>query len=176
MKSVRKARFGDYVGTFVLCALFWLLLTWSFNLQELIAGALVSLAVSLFAARFFVHENGFWLLNPIRFLALLFYYIVVFFIELIKANVDVAFRALSPKLPIKPGIVKVPVGLKSEYGKASLADSITLTPGTITLDVAEEGDQTYFYIHWLNVTELDRTKAGDIIKGTLEKWCGRIWK
>lgn len=175
MKDIRKARFGDYVSTFVFCATFWLLLTWSFDLQELVAGALVSLAVSLFSARFFICEKSFWLYNPVRFFYFILYYVIIFIVELIKANVDMAFRALNPKMPIKPGIVKVPVNLKSDHGRSALADSITLTPGTITLDIAEEGDQTYFYIHWINVTSTDQKTAGDRIKGTLEKWCGRVW-
>lgn len=176
MKSIKKASLPAYVSTFVLCMLFWLLITWSVDVQELIAGALVSLAVSLFTARFFIHEKAFWFFNPVKLLTLALYYLIIFPIELVKANCDVAFRALNPRLPIKPGIVKIPVGLKTDYAKAALADSITLTPGTITLDIEDEGDKCWYYIHWINVSEEDRVKAGDVIKATLEKWCGRIWQ
>ena len=57
-----------------------------------------------------------------------------------------------------------------------LANSITLTPGTITMDIAEEDGKSYFYIHWIDVAETDREKAGEVIKGRMEKWIGRIWK
>jgi len=58
-----------------------------------------------------------------------------------------------------------------------VANSITLTPGTITLDLDEdEAGRNYYYIHWVDVIETDREKAGEIIKGTMEKWIGRIWK
>ena len=96
---------------------------------------------------------------------------------LIKANLDVAFRSLSPRLKINPGIVKVPVGPESDYGQAMLANSITLTPGTITMDAAEDEEgRTWFYIHWINVTETDSEKAGEAIKGSLERGVKRIWK
>ena len=96
--------------------------------------------------------------------------------ELIKANWDMARRALSPKLRINPGIVRVPVDVPTEYGKTMLANSITLTPGTITMDIDESGGQTWYYIHWIDVQETERTAAGEMIKGRMEKWVRRIWK
>ena len=57
-----------------------------------------------------------------------------------------------------------------------LANSITLTPGTITMDIAEQDGKSYYYIHWIDVAETDREKAGEIIKGRMEKWVRRIWQ
>ena len=77
------------------------------------------------------------------------------------------------------GIIRVPAdkGLTSEYGLAMISNCITMTPGTITVDVAEDEEgNNYYYVHWIDVAEMDREKAGDIIKGTMEKWIGRIWK
>lgn len=174
---MKKASFPAIISTSILCFGFWLLITASLEPQEIIAGAVVSIAVAVFSAGFLIHGKAFYLFNPIRFLALLFYCLIIFMWELIKANLSVAFCALKPgKLNINPGIVKVPVDLKSDYGLAMLANSITLTPGTITMDVTEQNDKTFFYIHWLNVTERDSVKAGDAIKGTLEKWTGRVWQ
>ena len=170
-----KTKFPAVISTFILCFVFWLLLTWNFDTQELVAGAIVSLAAALFCARFFIHEKAFWMLNPAKFGAL-FVYIFVFLGELIKANVDVARRSLGGCTDVNPGIVKVPVDLDKEYGQAMLANSITLTPGTITLDVAEQEGKTYYYIHWIDVAETDREKAGEIIKGRMEKWVRRIWQ
>ena len=108
---------------------------------------------------------------------MIWYSVIIFGWELIKANVDVAKRALKPgPLNIHPGIVKVPVDLTSEYGISMLANSITLTPGTITMDIAEDRKgRKWFYIHWIDVAEQDPEKAGDAIKGTMEKWIRRIW-
>ena len=48
--------------------------------------------------------------------------------------------------------------------------------GTITMDVAEEDGQTYYYIHWIDVQKPSGKEAGDAIKGTLEKGLRRVWK
>lgn len=171
-----KTKGSAVISTFIVCFLFWLLLTFSVTPRDLILGVLVSLGAALFSARFFIHEEAYHLYNPIRFLRMLFYFLVTFMGELIKANWDVAKRALSPDIKVNPGIVKIPTETKSEYEQAMLADSITLTPGTITMDIAEEEDRTYLYVHWIDVTELDREKAGDAIKGKLEKSIRRIWE
>ncbi|MGI5976898.1 MAG: Na+/H+ antiporter subunit E [Candidatus Limivicinus sp.] len=172
---MQKTRFPAVVSTFIVCYIFWILINWNFSVQELTAGAVVSLAVALFSARFFIHEKAFWLFNPAKFFSLVAY-IPVFLVELVKANVDVAKRCFGGCKNINPGIVKIPVDLKSEYGKVMLANSITLTPGTITMDIAEEEGQTYYYVHWIDVKAPGGKEAGDAIKGTLEKWVGRIFK
>ena len=181
---MRKATFTDILSTAVLLYVFWLLITGQLvslckgdpNAQVLIIGAVVAIAVALFSARFFIHESSFYLYNPVKALTLVAYCLGAFLVELAKANIDVAKRALNPKLPINPGFVKVPSDMKSEYGRAMLANSITLTPGTITMDVTEEDGQTYYYIHWIDVASQDPKEAGDAIKGTLESWVRRIWK
>ena len=172
---MRKTTFPAVLATFVVCFLFWVLLTWSFTVQELAAGAVVSLAVALFSARFFIHEKAGWFFTPLRFLKLLGYWIFLFPVELVKANVDMARRCFTGCTDINPGIVKVPVGLKSDYGQAALANSITLTPGTITMDVAEQEGQTYYYIHWIDVTASGE-EAGEAIKGRLEKGLKGVWE
>ena len=181
---MKKAKFSAVLSTAIVCYLFWLLITGQLvelfkgepSAQVLIVGAIISIATALFSARFFIHKNAFYLLHPVRLLTLVFYCLPIFLWELTKANIDVAKRALSPKLKVNPGIVKVPVELTSEYGQSMLANSITLTPGTITMDVVEEKGKTYYYIHWIDVASTDGKEAGDMIKGTLEKWIGRIWK
>ncbi len=171
-----KTKFPAVVSTFVVCYAFWVLLTWTFTVQELAAGAVVSLAVALFSARFFIHERAFWLFNPVKLGSALLFWLILFPVEMIKANVDVAKRCFGGCKNVNPGIVKVPVDLKSDYGQAALANAITLTPGTITMDVAEEDGQTYYYIHWIDVTKPSGQEAGDAIKGTLEKGLRRVWE
>lgn len=173
---MQKMRFPAVISTFIVCFAFWVLLTWSFEIQELAAGAVVSLAVALFAGRFFVHAKSFWFFNPVKLVNLIIYVLFIFPVELIKANWDVAKRCFGGCKNVNPGIVKVPVDLESDYGQAMLANSITLTPGTITMDIAEEEGQTYYYIHWIDVTAPSGKEAGDAIKGTLEKGVGRIFK
>ena len=170
-----KTKFPAVISTFVLCMAFWVLITWSFKVEELAAGAVVSLAVALFSSRFFIHEKAFWLLNPVKFFGLIAY-LFIFLWELIKANCDVARRVYGGCKDVNPGIVKVPVDVKSDYGRSMLANSITLTPGTITMDIAEEEDgQAYYYIHWIDVSAESGESAGKAIKGTLEKGVRRVF-
>lgn len=172
---MRKTTFPAVISTFVLCMAFWILLTENLSVEELAVGAVVSLAVALFSARFFIHEKAFWLLNPAKLFGLIAY-VFIFLGELIKANLDVAKRCYGGCKNIKPGIVKIPVDVKSDYGRSMLSNSITLTPGTITLDAVEEDGKAYYYIHWIDVASSDPNEAGEMIKGTLEKGVRRVFE
>lgn len=174
---MQKTKLPAVVATFVVCYVFWILLTWSFAVQELVAGAIVSLAVALFAARFFIHEKAGWLAQPAKFFSCLGFWLVTFPIELVKANVNMAKICFGGCKDINPGIVKVPTAMKSDYGLAAVSNSITLTPGTITMETAEDGDgQNWLYVHWINVEQTDPEKAGEAIKGTLERGLRRVWQ
>ncbi|HDQ14664.1 MAG TPA: Na+/H+ antiporter subunit D [Sediminispirochaeta sp.] len=137
---------GIILLTIVLTAV-WLLLTGSFAAEELIVGGFV-LALSLILFRRYYELFG-GLRFSLKALALLPAYLILFVWELIKSNIDVASRVLRPSLPINPGIVKVKTDLKSDVGKLVLANSITLTPGTLTIDV----DDDFLYIHWIDVKD-----------------------
>ena len=121
---MKKASIPAVISTAVICYIFWLLISGGLvalckgtpDVRNMIVGLVVSIFVGLFSAKFFIHENSFYLWNPARLVQLLIYCIFIFPVELFKANLDVALRALNPALPINPGIVKVPVDLKSEYG------------------------------------------------------------
>lgn len=84
-------------------------------------------------------------------------YLLTFLIALFKANIDMARRILSPRLPINPAIVLVKTELKSPLGKLLLANSITLTPGTLTVDVLADSLQ----IHWV-----DSSPGEDLVHAT----------
>ena len=175
---MQKTKLPAVVATFVVCFAFWILLTWSFSAQELIAGAVVSLCVALFAARFFIHKKAGWLANPAKFFSCLGFWLCIFPVELWKANVNMAKIVFGGCKNVNPGIVKVPTAMKSDYGVAAVSNAITLTPGTITMEVAEDPQEqrNYLYVHWINVEETDPAKAGEMIKGTLEKGLRRVWQ
>lgn len=170
----------SFLATFLLTYIFWLLfLMQDFNIlnlgmQELITGIVVAVVVSIFCKSFFVQEDGFWIFKKFRIVNLLVF-IPVYLYELIKANWDVAKKALSLKIKIKPAIVKIQTNLKSDWGLAMLSNSITLTPGTITMDIYEENNKNYLYIHWLEAETDDMKKASKIIKGKFEKYIRRIF-
>jgi len=139
----------------------WIALTNSFDWQELLVGGLVAMLISLIAVYIYRNDKSKTSLNPIK----IIHYIIIFFKNLIISNIDVARIVLNPKLPINPGIVKIKTALDTDFKKLILANSITLTPGTITLEILDD----HLFIHWINVTTDDMNKASDIIKGDFEK-------
>ncbi|MFA5156791.1 MAG: Na+/H+ antiporter subunit E [Candidatus Omnitrophota bacterium] len=153
------------VVTFFVCVILWLLLTFPPDRQELFAAVLVGLLAALLMGDMFTSKAGRWV-SPKRW-RWFAVFIAVFIWECIKANFDVAIRILSPRLPINPGIVKVKTSLKSETGLTFLANFITLTPGTFTVDVDKENG--YLYIHWIDVKTQDVEKATRIIVSKFER-------
>jgi len=152
-----------YVATAGVLFCLWLLLTSTSDVQELVAGVAVGLLVAGLGYHGFT-KRGVRIFSPRR-LVHLAIYLPVFFWEMIKANFDVAYRVVHPRMPIRPGIVAIKTELRSDIGKLFLANSITLTPGTLTIDVCGE----YLFIHWINVKDEDVEKASELIGGRFEK-------
>jgi multicomponent Na+:H+ antiporter subunit E len=150
--------------------LVWVLLTGTLQTPSLIAGFIVSLLVMAASAHLFTDYTAKWL-EPKRYFYY-FKYIVVFVMECFKANIDVAWRVIQPDMPINPGIVKVKTKLKSEAALTFLANTITLTPGTFTIDI--DGEEGVLYIHWIYIKEEDMLKATEIIVKKFEDTIARI--
>jgi multicomponent Na+:H+ antiporter subunit E len=147
----------------------WILLTSSLQIATILVGVVVSLIIALLfgiKAEVFGEIN----LNPKSIINLIAY-TFVFIWELIKSNIDVARRVLSPSLPIKPGIVKVKTKLKSKTGRMVLANSITLTPGTLSIDIKDE----FIYVHWIDVKNCDLQCATEEIVKKFEKYLEVIY-
>jgi len=161
---------------FVLALIVWVLLVWPFtpsgiDYQSMLAGIIVSFFVAIVFGELFTE-------SPHKFLALKRYfwaicYIPMFLWACLLANLDVAYRVLHPRLPILPGIVKVKTKLRNKSAITALANSITLTPGTMTVAVDEDG---YLYIHWINVKTKDIQKASEIIVRRFETVLERIFE
>jgi multicomponent Na+:H+ antiporter subunit E len=137
--------------------------TSSFAAHELLVGALVTMLMSYLGIRLFTCCN-LSILSPVKIFWMV-YYLGVFIKALIVANFDVARRVVSPSLPINPGIVKFKTKLTTNFSKMVLANSITLTPGTLSIDVIDDT----FYIHWIDVQTTDPEKAFTEIAESFEK-------
>lgn len=149
---------------FVAGALLWLLLTGSFDYQEIIAGLLVAGVATALSAKYAPVVGGL-LLTPAAPLHML-KYLGVFFVALINSNLDVAKLVVAPSLPINPGVVRVRTTLKSDLGRLLLANSITLTPGTLTVDVEDDT----LLIHWIDCPAgVDMDEATRLIAADFEK-------
>ncbi len=98
---------------------------------------------------------------------------VIMMFRILESSVRVARNVMF--MDINPGIVKIKTDLNSDTGITVLANSITLTPGTLTLDVRRKLGETYLYVHWIDVETLNREKAGEEIKGDIEEWLKKIF-
>ncbi len=161
---------------FVPAFIIWILLTWPFvdgkiDLQVVAAGLIASVIVAVLFHEILPEEHHVFI-SPLRIFWFLVY-VPVFFYYVFKANLDVVYRALHPKMPIKPGIVKIKTTLKTESGITALANSITLTPGTLTVDLTDDG---FLYIHWINVKSDDVELATKYIAQRFEWFLKKIFE
>lgn len=161
---------ANRIFQFLIIFILWLLLTWSLQPQELIVGLALSLLLSLLLHDIFLQGSQ-KLVQPTRYFWFLIY-LPIFFYYVVVANLDVAYRVLHPDMPIRPGIVKVRTSLTSDMGRTFLANSITLTPGTLTVDII--GD--HLYIHWINITTEDPQEETAIIVRRFERILRRIFE
>ena len=155
-----KSQFRDQIILFFTLLTFWLMLNGTLATDNLIVGILVSLCITLFFSKGLSLFTEFRT-TPQAFIAGVQYYIY-FFKELVISNIKLAAIVLNPSLPIKPGIVKVRTKLKSKMGRLMLANSITLTPGTLTMEIRDE----WIYVHCVTVdsAEIDEATA-EIVAG-----------
>lgn len=149
----------------------WTMLNWVPDKQHLIVGIFVACAVTFLTADLFEKKPS-KLKNPLRYLYFILY-VPLFLWECIKANFDVAYRVLHPARPLKPGIVAIKTSLKSDMGITFLANSITLTPGTMTVGIDRE--RGLLYVHWISVKGTDIETATRYVSERFEKILKRIF-
>jgi len=163
------------IATFLASFIVWCLLTcpwaheagwdWHNTVVGLVAAALVAI---IFSDALAIHPSRF--VNPVRWFWFAAY-IPVFVYYCLVANLHVMYLVLHPDLPISPGVVKVKTRLVSEAARTALANCITLTPGTLTVDVTSDG---YLYVHWLVVESTEMKAATHEIVERFEGWLERI--
>jgi len=166
-----------FLITTVVAYLVYLLLTigsgavglWSS--AELITGAVLAVVVGAVLKNRFIGTD-LRMVNPLRWFTFLAY-LFPFFLAMAKANIDVAYRVITGR--INPAIVKINPKLKNDTSITLLANSITLTPGTLSVDVDPKTNE--LYVHWINVhPEVLRDMPRDYhpICGTFPDWARRI--
>lgn len=158
---------------FILAFFVWSVLCWAADWEHLLVGGLASFLVAFIAGDLFVNRPRLWL-QPKRYFYFFFSYLPFFLWECLKANIDVAYRVLHPGRPINPGIVKVKTKLVTDTALTFLANSITLTPGTMSLDIDRENG--VLYIHWIDVKAKDVTEASKIIVERFEQILKKVFE
>jgi multicomponent Na+:H+ antiporter subunit E len=128
--------------TFIMVYLFWMLLTFSLSADELLLGAAVSLTVTYVSREFLFTKTRARALHPLRWANALVY-LAVFLWEEIVSHLDVAWRVITGR--VNPAIIKVNADLDTDVGRTMVANSITLTPGTLTVRVGGKN----LFVHWI---------------------------
>lgn len=154
----------QYFTIFGISFFLWLLLVGDLNSAELIAGLMVAGVAGIFALEKSAVFDG--LLFKVQAPFHLLSYLLIFLLALLRSNLDMARRVLSPSIPLNPGLVRVKTTLESDLGKLLLANSITLTPGTLSVDV--EDDE--ILVHWIDCpVDCDTDMATQAIAASFEK-------
>ena len=143
----------------ILLTFVWVALTGDFSIENYIFGFFLNFHI-LWLISVKRKRSKYFLIVPKVIILLLF-----FLYELIKANLEVAYEVITPKLNMTPGIVMVPLDVKSDIGITVLANMISLTPGTLSLDVSN--DRKVLYVHAMYITDREEFIAS--IKNGFEK-------
>jgi len=158
-----------FLITFLTLFAGWLLFTWSLDPGSILAGVLSSLLVSALTYSIFIDESEAELRAHLPRL----HYLAVFAAVLVFNMYIASFRVLLQILRgnINPGIVHFRTRLKTDIARVALASSITLTPGTITLDL----DDDHLVVHWLDARTTHSRYAGKLIVGAHERLLKKVW-
>jgi len=143
----------------ILLAISWMLLSGELNAETFIEGIIIGFII-LWVSKSALGGSKYFNKIPLA-IKFIFYFIK----ELIKANMIVAYDIITPKDYMKPGIVAIPLDAKTDLEITLLANLITLTPGTLSLDVSN--DKKTLYIHGLYVN--DKESFTRELKDGLEK-------
>ncbi|MCK5216857.1 MAG: Na+/H+ antiporter subunit E [Methanosarcinales archaeon] len=149
--------------TFLILFTFWILLSAHFDILHVGSG-IVCCAIVAYASHdlLFTGTQNHGLTKTTRFIS----YLPWLTYQIVIANIDVARRALSPSMPIDPHIFTFKTKLKSDVARTTLANSITLTPGTVTVDIIDD----LFYVH-----AIAKEPAEDLLEGTMERKVAHIF-
>lgn len=159
----------QFVNLWLTLFIIWLIANSTLALDSAITGLVISALIALAFATFArVYSVIRWSPTVIYYYLM---YLTIFLIELVKANVSVMLLVFSPRINIKPAIVEIKTELKSPIGRLALANTITLTPGTLVVDI--KGDS--LFIHWINISTTDPVEATEAIAGRFEKYLKVIY-
>lgn len=143
----------------------WIIFQGRITSEIVVTGALISIVLDLFIRKILRLNLTFSnLLKTLRILPEILVYFIVLVIEIVKANMAISRLVLAPQIEVEPCLVKFKTRLKSEAARVAFANSITLTPGTITVSL--EGDK--LLVHALN-REIAHGLEGSVFEKLLER-------
>jgi len=135
----------------LLFAVLWVFVSGpAFTPVDLLGSFLVGVAVGFPVAYVFrrLYEEEIEITQPITAVPYIVLYVLYFLKEIVIANVDVAYRVLVPGATLEPQVILVPLRVQTALGVTTIANSITITPGTVTLD--HDPDENALYVHMID--------------------------
>ncbi|MBS3811925.1 MAG: Na+/H+ antiporter subunit E [Halanaerobiales bacterium] len=164
------------IATFTITLIVWIILTSKITVDILIVGTIVSL-ITTFLYNDLLFRKSNRKKSLIDLLKQFFYiilFIPVFFYEAFIASLKVSRHVFEKEPSFTPGIIKVKTKLTNITALTILANLITLTPGTLTLDF--DMKERAFFIHWIDVTTLQQAEARKETIERFENWLGVIFQ
>ncbi len=158
-----KGNIKSYIYYFLLLFAFWIILSLQFTLEIAVVGSVIVLFIMGYTKDMLFTPQETNLFN-VKKILLFLKFIGILLIEILKSNIQVAKIVLSPSLPIEPSFIRVPRTFKRDFDKVIYANAVTLTPGTLTVDVDEDG----FLIHALT-REAAEGLDGSIIEKSIRE-------
>lgn len=148
-ENINKSKFKHYSILFIVLFSFWFLLSGVTDTKFLIIGLVTALIATWVTGPLLqlpsTDGKGFFYAFDLPYLKYVGYWAWLIK-EIIKANIDILKILINPKMPINPRVIKFKKSMKNPLAHVTLGNSITLTPGTVTMDI--EGEDTYI-IHAL---------------------------
>lgn len=155
-----------YVPLAAVFGVIWCFVHGTFSLNSIIFGLLIGLLTIRPFKFLYRPESDFKLFTPSNRIISIIRYFMVLIKEIIKANIVVAKIVTKSKIDIKPGIIAVPIRCKTDLGITGIANTITLTPGTITVDISN--DKSILYVHCIDASDPEAVCAS--VRDDLEKY------
>ncbi|OYT38473.1 MAG: cation:proton antiporter [Desulfurococcales archaeon ex4484_58] len=165
-------RIGSLIVVGLLVFVTYIVFSGSVSTYDLVAGIVSAIIIGTIFSEFVVKNPG-KVFNPVRWAWLIAYAIYYFFVAEVRAHLDVMYRIIHPRTPVKPGIIMVPYEVESDYAITSVANSITNTPGTVVVDIDPE--KKVYYVHWINVKSTKPEEARKYISLTFEKYSKKVF-
>lgn len=156
----------------IIAFIIYVVYTGSLRIYDIVTGIIVAVIVGSALSSMLVDD---WRksLDVRRLMYLIKYILRYFLIDEMKAHISVIKVGLSPKMSIRPGIVRIPVTSKSDYALTLLSISITNTPGTVVVEVNKE--KGVIYVNWINVTSANPIECYERIAQIFDDYARRIF-
>lgn len=169
-------KFLKFFVTFIFSMIIWFLLKDKLSSESVAIwiGVFISIITAIITRNHFINNRPLWLLNLRRVYVFVFYIPILIF-GWIKQGLKQSWSVITNKYD-GDVVVKIPTKIKSNFGMLLLSSAISVSPGTLIMDIEdnEENSERYLYVHCTNINDVNLKDAEKIVKEEHETWIKRI--